>query len=200
MKDFSYITGSSPEFVEKLYHDFVKNPGSIDPEFRKFFEGFEFALSIGAINGQSKTGNAPVHKLADLPQLTKEFAVYNLILAYRKKGHLAADTNPIRPRRDRGANLDLSYFGLDETDLTNEFEAASFARLKKTTLQHLIVHLKKCYTHHVGIEYNSLINEKKIEWLEKEIETTLLRPLSLEQRRRILEKLRRQPKGTRPGW
>lgn len=189
MKDFSYITGSSPEFVENLYRDFVKNPESVDPDFRKFFEGFDFALQNVVTNGKPVVEKTHVAEAPDRTQLAKEFAVYNLILAYRKKGHLAANTNPIRPRKDRGANLELRFFGLDENDLQTQFEAAKFAGLEKTSLQQLIDHLKKCYTHHVGIEYNSLIKERRIEWLEKEIESTLLQPLSLHQRKRILEKL-----------
>jgi 2-oxoglutarate dehydrogenase E1 component len=189
MKDFSYITGSSPEFVEKLYRDFINNPESVDPEFRKFFEGFDFALSHAVINGQSMPEEYVMPAPADMAELAKEFSVYNLILAYRKKGHLVADTNPIRPRKDRGANLELHFFDLDESDLDREFEAARFAGMGKATLRNLIEHLKKCYTGHVGVEYHSLINEKKIAWLEKEVETTLLEPLSLEKKRRILEKL-----------
>jgi 2-oxoglutarate dehydrogenase E1 component len=51
MKDFSYITNSHPSFVESLYQDFSKNPESVDPEFRKFFEGFDFAVNNGSKNG-----------------------------------------------------------------------------------------------------------------------------------------------------
>jgi len=36
---------------EGLYQDFVKDPSSIDPELRKFFEGFDFAI------GSKATGN-----------------------------------------------------------------------------------------------------------------------------------------------
>jgi 2-oxoglutarate dehydrogenase E1 component len=189
MKDISYITSSSPEFVEKLYRDFINDPESIDPEFRKFFEGFEFALSAATVNGTPITEKEITHAQVDMSQFAKEFSVYNLILAYRKKGHLAADTNPIRPRKDRGANLDLHYFGLDESDLNTEFESVKFAGFEKRTLSQVLDHLKKCYTGHVGVEYNSLINEKKIAWLEKEVETTLLQQLSLEKQRRVLEKL-----------
>ena len=45
MKDFSYITHSHPAYIESLYNDFVQNPESVEPEFRKFFEGFDFAMS-----------------------------------------------------------------------------------------------------------------------------------------------------------
>ncbi|HYM92895.1 MAG TPA: 2-oxoglutarate dehydrogenase E1 component [Chitinophagaceae bacterium] len=192
MKDFTYITGSSPEFVEKLYQDFVNNPDSVDPEFRKFFEGFDFAITSHAVNGVPATAiieeKATVVPLSS-SQLAKEFSVFNLILAYRKKGHLVAKTNPIRERKDRGANLDLKYFGLSEDDLNSEFEAGKFIGSGKISLKHILGYLQKCYTYHVGVEYNSLINQARIDWLEKEVESTFMQPVSLEQRRRILEKL-----------
>ena len=191
MKDFTYITNSSPAFIENLYRDFVKNPDSVDPELRKFFEGFDFALSAAGTNGHAPAEMVtptPV-VITDSSQLGKEFAVYNLILAYRKKGHLIAKTNPIRERKNRGANLELKYFGLSDADLNAEFEAGKFAGLGRTTLQNIIDHLTKCYADHVGVEYNSLINQERIYWLEHEVETTIHQPFSLQQRQRILEKL-----------
>src|SRR5438067_2873629 len=58
MKDFSYITSSDPAFIESLYKDFTKDPNSVDPEFKKFFEGFDFAVSNGT-NGKAATLTAP---------------------------------------------------------------------------------------------------------------------------------------------
>src|SRR5438128_264034 len=121
MKDFSYITNSSPAFIENLYLDYIKNPESVDPDFRKFFEGFDFAVS----NGLAKTnGTAAAEKKetrqAILPETEvdwkKEIQAYRLIVGYRNKGHLIAKTNPIRERKDRGANLDLNFFGFTEQD------------------------------------------------------------------------------------
>jgi 2-oxoglutarate dehydrogenase E1 component len=51
MKDFQYITGSHPSYIEGLYNDFVKDPNSVDADMRKFFEGFDFAVSNAAGNG-----------------------------------------------------------------------------------------------------------------------------------------------------
>src|SRR5579871_5564760 len=47
MKDYSFITNSHPAYIEGLYQDFVKDPEAVDPEFRKFFEGFDFAVTQG---------------------------------------------------------------------------------------------------------------------------------------------------------
>ncbi len=189
MKDFSYITNSHPSFIEGLYQDFLNDPASIDPDFRRFFEGFDFALSFGAQhNGSSVTAVASQHD-ASVTNLDKEFGVYQLIQAYRKKGHLVATTNPIRERKDRGANLDFKYFGLSDNDLETSFEAGRFIGLGKATLRQIRDHLVKCYASNVGVEYSALNRMERIEWLAKAVEQEFHQPLPLEQKRRILEKL-----------
>jgi 2-oxoglutarate dehydrogenase E1 component len=185
MKDFSYITHSHPAYIENLYKEYVQNPESVDPEYRKFFEGFDFAVSQ-VVDGQP----APAREGGvDTAQLAKEFAVYNLIQAYRKKGHLVARTNPVRERKNRGANLDLKYFGLSETDLGQTFVAGQFIGLGTATLQQILDRLQKIYTGHVGVEYHYITKPGRAEWVEKEVETTLQQDLPLEKKRRILEKL-----------
>ncbi len=181
MKDFSFVTSSHPAYIENLYTDFKKDPESIDVDLRRFFEGFDFAIS--SQNGHSKIGEVST------AGLDKEFGVYQLINAYRKKGHLVAKTNPIRERKDRVANLDLSFFGLSDKDLDTQFIAGKFAGVGKATLKTIIDHLKKCYTQSVGIEFSSLNDQKKVEWIINAAENTMLQPISLDQKKQILQKL-----------
>jgi 2-oxoglutarate dehydrogenase E1 component len=122
MKDFQYITNATPDYIENVYNDFIKDPESIDSEMRKFFEGFDFAMA----NQQPASISPSSKSVVSSNQLDKEFAVYKLIQAYRNKGHLVARTNPIRERRDRNANLELKYFGLTDADLNTEFESGKF--------------------------------------------------------------------------
>jgi 2-oxoglutarate dehydrogenase E1 component len=189
MKDFSYITSSHPAYIENLYSDFKKNPDSVDTDLRKFFEGFDFAVSNQNGHSKTATGETAVASELSVSNLSKEFGVYQLILAYRKKGHLISKTNPIRERKDRRANLALSFFGLGEEDLNTQFEAGKFSGIGKATLQTIINHLKKCYTGSVGIEFDSLNDQKKIDWIINAVENTLQEPVPLDQKRRILQKL-----------
>ncbi|WP_132053961.1 2-oxoglutarate dehydrogenase E1 component [Pseudocnuella soli] len=183
MKDFSYITHSHPSYIESLYQGYVDNPESVDPEFRKFFEGFDFAVSqVPAAPGANG-------KSVDGAQLTKEFAVYSLIQAYRQRGHLQADTNPIRKRKDRGANLDPKFFGLAEADLGQKFAAGKAIGMEAATLKDIIDRLQKTYTGKVGVEYQFILKQERVEWLQKEIEANLYQPLPIEKKRRVLEKL-----------
>jgi len=210
MKDFSYITNSSPAFIESLYQQFLQNPESVDPDLKKFFEGFDFAItnSGAKTNGKADVAISPVQEKPAMradtssslsagtsPLLSasvdwmSEIRVYRLILGYRNKGHLIAKTNPIRERKDRGANIDISFFGFSEADLDKEFNAGSIVGLGKTSLRNILAHLDKCYAHHVGIEFKYISEQKKIDWITEAVEKTMLEPLPLNKRKRILEKL-----------
>lgn len=191
MKDFSYITNSHPEFIENLYRDFTKDPASVDPELRKFFEGFDFAVSNPVANGTPVSPaekGTPAAPAADIDWM-REVRVYRMILGYRNKGHLIAKTNPIRERKDRGANIDLSFFGLTENDLDQTFQAGNLVGLGTATLRTIIEHLQKCYASHVGLEFKYISDQKKVDFLTTEMEKKFLDPLSLDKKRRVLEKL-----------
>ncbi|NLR80265.1 2-oxoglutarate dehydrogenase E1 component [Chitinophaga eiseniae] len=191
MKDFSFVTNSHPAYIESLYQDFRKDPNSVDPDWVKFFEGFDFAVSN--VNGHAGAAAPVAGGSTSLPvsddQLAKELGVYRLIQAYRKKGHLIAKTNPIRERKDRKANLDLASFGLGDADLKTEFFAGTTIGVGKATLEKIVAYLNQIYAASVGLQYTYINDRTKAKWLEKEFETVMTQPLSLEQRRRILQKL-----------
>lgn len=187
MKDFSYITNSHPAYIERLYQEFIQNPESIDPDMKKFFEGFDFAVANGSgtqanLNGASSGTDSGIDWM-------KEIKVYRLILGYRNKGHLLSKTNPIRARKDRGANLELSFFGLSEADMNTVYQAGNLIGLGAATLKNILNHLEKCYASNVGIEFKYISDQKKIDWLTNEMESKFTQPLSLDKKKRILEKL-----------
>lgn len=185
MKDFSFVSNAHPAYIESLYKDFIHNPKSVDSEWALFFEGFDYA--VNRINGNGAVVAAKTELSGD--QLAKEFSVYQLIQAYRKKGHLLAKTNPIRPRKDRHANLDISYYNLSKEDLSKAFYAAAFIGKAKATLQEIIDFLQKCYTSAVGVEYSYIDDEEQYNWIQKQVESELFKPVPLEQKKRILQKL-----------
>ena len=192
MKDFQYISSQHPAFIENLYKDFISDPNSVDPDFRKFFEGFDYAIANAkpATDGNGSAVKEITTGVADDSiSWKKELGVYRMILGYRNKGHLIAKTNPIRERKDRGANLDLSFFGFNEGDLDKIFFTGSLIGLGATTLRNIISHLEKCYASHVGIEFKYISSQEKIDWLTTEMERNFHQTLSLKKRSRILEKL-----------
>ena len=202
MKDFSYITGSHPAFVESLYNQFLKDPNSVDADLKKFFEGFDFAMSNAAATSTANAATASKKTTASTPSAVvnadaestlidwaAELNAYRLILGYRNKAHLIANTNPIRKRKDRGARLELEAFGLSASDLDKTFFAGNLIGLGKVSLREIVAHLQKCYTSSLGVEYKYITDQKKIDWLTTAIEKTMQQPLPLYKKRRALEKL-----------
>ncbi len=158
MDSYSYLSNATPEYIENLYRDFKSNPAAIDPEFKKFFEGFDFASA--SYNGNGKAAGVS----AD------EFKVFELITAYRNKGHLIANTNPLRARKNRHADLDLDSFGLTEKDLEKRFVIGAEIGLPNATLKDIIVRLQSLYCGTIGFEYGYVRNKAEREWLRKKIE------------------------------
>jgi 2-oxoglutarate dehydrogenase E1 component len=188
MKDFSYITNSHPAFIEGLYQQFLTDPASVDPDIIKFFEGFDFAMQNGTA-APAQGASTPSSLSNVSADWANEIKVYRLILGYRNKGHLIATTNPIRTRKDRGANLDLSCFELTEADLDKTFQVGSTIGLGATTLKNILTHLQKTYAHSLGIEFKYISDQKVIDWLTDEFENKFAQPIPLNQKKHILEKL-----------
>jgi 2-oxoglutarate dehydrogenase E1 component len=97
MDKFSFIGNADVNAIDDLYQRYKQDPNSVDKEWVKFFEGFEFA----SINFES--GEIPEN-------VQKEFRVINLINGYRSRGHLFTHTNPVRDRRTYKPNLDIENF------------------------------------------------------------------------------------------
>lgn len=180
MKDFSYITHSHPAFIENLYRSFLQDPASVDPDLRKFFEGFDFAVAQGASTVAAGSATDVVPAVATTTEggidIAKELAVYQLIQAYRNKGHLIAVTNPIRARKDRGANLQPAFFGLGDADMDRPFYAGAMVGMPGATLREIETKLQQTYSHHVGIEFTYITDQKKIDWLTREMEREFSAP------------------------
>ncbi len=189
MKDFSYVTSSDPSYIEYLYNQFINDSTTVDPEWIKFFQGFDFAVSKTGSNGHAATTVTIDKTPVSNEQVAKEISVYRLIRSYWKRGHLVATTNPIRPRKDRQPHLALSDFDLTEADMNTEFHAGAFVGIGKAKLGDIIAKLKKLYTGDVGIEYTYINNYDTCMWVQHEFEAMQEQELTLDEKKRILEKL-----------
>lgn len=187
MDDFSYISNADPSALEGLYQQYQADPSSVDESWKKFFEGFEFAQSKFPMLQNEENPGA---KITSSGISDKEIQVYHLINAYRTRGHLRAKTNPVRPRKDRKAILDLHFFGLTEADLDTVFESGAEIGIGAATLRKIVDTLTYIYEGTVGFEYEFIRNPEELHWLRDKIEKEALafNP-SHDQKERILNKL-----------
>lgn len=179
MDKYSYISNAHGAYIDEMYQSYQKDPDSVDVSWRKFFEGFEFGIQKYGEDG----GGADVLS-------NKEMAVRNLIYAYRSRGHLLSDTNPVRPRRKHVVELDLADFGLSDADLDTEFAIGKELGLGKASLRKILTELKQIYVGHIGFEYSHIRDAEILEWFRNKIESQSY-PVSpsIDTKKRILSKL-----------
>lgn len=195
MSNFSYIANAHAAYIDELYKAYQQDPESVDFGWRKFFEGYDFSVQYALENGRPEqpvngNGKATAVPTASTSDIDRELKVRNLIQAYRSRAHLLSKTNPVRPRKDRKALLDLKDFGLSEADLDIVFQAGEAIGIGASSLRDIIAALQKIYTQSIGFEYMYIRDPEILEWFKQKVETEFLsfNP-SLEYRKRILAKL-----------
>ena len=104
--------------------------------------------------------------------MLKEINVRKLIRNYRRRGHLESKTNPVRPRRDRNAQLGIEHYHLSEADLDTPFEAGTEIGIGRATLRDIIKRLETAYTGTIGFEYTYIRNRGLVEWVNKKPNTS----------------------------
>jgi len=111
----------------------------------------------------------------------KQSAVARLIQAWRERGHLVSDLDPLGSQRPPHPDLDPAAHGLTIWDLDRSFHAGSFG---VTTLRALIERLRSIYAGTMGVQYMHIDNPEERSWLQQRVEN----PESLDDdtRRRIL--------------
>lgn len=186
MDKFSYISNADVNVIDDLYQKYKEDPSAVDTSWQRFFEGFEFSKENFEDNG------SPVSSASATGISLKELGVRNLIHAYRTRGHLKSDTNPVRPRRKHNVKLDLTDFGLTNQDLDveYEYEVGHSIGLGRAKLRNIFDALKKVYLGPIGFEYMHIRNHEVIEWFKEKAERNfLLFNPEIEEKRRVLSKL-----------
>ena len=188
MNPLSYLNNADIGAFEGLYQQYQQDPKSVDPEWRNFFEGFEFSKEDYTQVSANKTdAGLPENFVPE--QFQKELAVSNLIGAYRQRGHMFAKTNPVRPRRKHDGPIDLENFGLSIADLDTEFHVGSRIGLGTATLREIYELLEQTYCGSIGVEYKFVRTLEIITWLEQKMESCRNTPnFSREEKIELLRK------------
>lgn len=201
MDKFSYISNAHVAYIDELYQDYKKNPELVEPSWKSFFDGFDFATTRF---GEEENGGATSVKpsveenghlatkgtMMDMEELPKEIKVRALIHAYRSRAHLKSKTNPVRERVDRSALIGIEDFGLNEADLNKQFQAGDEIGIGPAKLSKILEALQKIYVGPMGFEYLYIRDPEMLDWLRIKIEKEALAfSPSLEKKKRILSKL-----------
>jgi multifunctional 2-oxoglutarate metabolism enzyme len=127
-----------------------------------------------------------------LEQSIKEARVIELMNAYRVRGHLIADTDPLHalPRLYH-PELDIETYGLTIWDLDRVFTTDGLANKQASTLREILDVLQRAYCGKVGIEYRHIQSKEEKTWIREQIRREFVEPepLPAEVKKRLLWKL-----------
>jgi 2-oxoglutarate decarboxylase len=130
------------------------------------------------------------------PEIVKEANVTRLIHAYRVRGHLMAELDPLGGEPEYNSELDPLTYGLTIWDLDRNFYAGTldhaFGNRKMAPLREMIEILRSTYCGKIGAEYMYIQRQEEKNWLQQRMESTRNSwPLGKEEKLRILDNLLR---------
>ncbi|MEY4655270.1 MAG: multifunctional oxoglutarate decarboxylase/oxoglutarate dehydrogenase thiamine pyrophosphate-binding subunit/dihydrolipoyllysine-residue succinyltransferase subunit [Rhodoluna sp.] len=124
----------------------------------------------------------------DAEARSKETRVQELINAYRVRGHLMADIDPLEYKQRSHPDLDVLTHGLSLWDLDRVVKTGGFGGKPKMLLRDVLKILRDSYCRTVGIEYMHIHSPEERKWMQEQLERPYEKP-SRAQQLRILEKL-----------
>jgi 2-oxoglutarate dehydrogenase E1 component len=172
--------GINAGYVEDLHARWQQSPHAVDDGWRQFFEGTLPLPPEGRTNGHAGAATALVGiatpvTARDTAGVTTEQQnrVAQLVNEYRVRGHLFAKLDPLEDAPHSRSDLELSNFGLSETDLGTTFFTAGMSGLpERATLRQIVDHLAETYCSSIGVEFTQIEESEPRQWLQQRMEST----------------------------
>ncbi|WP_127783794.1 multifunctional oxoglutarate decarboxylase/oxoglutarate dehydrogenase thiamine pyrophosphate-binding subunit/dihydrolipoyllysine-residue succinyltransferase subunit [Rhodococcus sp. X156] len=132
----------------------------------------------------------PVRWRQDIPEsaVDKSTRVLEIIEAYRNRGHLMADTDPLHYGRRQHPDLDVLSHNLTLWDLDREFPVGGFGGKERMKLRDVLGVLRDSYCRSVGVEYMHILEPEQLAWIQSRVEVPPSKP-SLGEQKYILSRL-----------
>ncbi|MFI9816620.1 multifunctional oxoglutarate decarboxylase/oxoglutarate dehydrogenase thiamine pyrophosphate-binding subunit/dihydrolipoyllysine-residue succinyltransferase subunit [Saccharothrix variisporea] len=172
--DHRIIQGAeSGEFLKRIHQLLLGEDGFYDDVFTSLRLPYE-----------------PIRWVADIPEgaVDKTARVIELIDAFRTRGHLMADTDPLNYRQRSHQDLDVLSHGLTLWDLDREFPVGGFAGQERMKLRDILGVLRNSYCRTVGVEYMHILDPEERLWIQERVEVPHEKPPATVQKY-ILSKL-----------
>ncbi|PYE84972.1 2-oxoglutarate dehydrogenase E1 component [Pseudoroseicyclus aestuarii] len=215
----SFLQGTNAEYIEQLHARYARDPGSVDAEWRAFFEGLGDGAQeaeaeadgpswgradwpptpsdelIAALDGQwpavaapekGKGGKELEGKIRDkaaqigaaLSEEKVRAAVVDslralmIIRAYRIRGHLAANLDPLGMRNadvDQ-PELDPASYGFEEADMDRPIFIDNVLGLEIASMREILAMVKRTYCGTFALQYMHISDPEQAAWLKERIE------------------------------
>jgi 2-oxoglutarate dehydrogenase E1 component len=181
----SYLTTANAAYLDSLFETYEVDPGSVTADWRASFDSLP-TKPLQRHSPEQRIGNGYSYDNESwgTEEARKQSAVLRLINAYRSRGHLIAQNDPLQLRViERAEDFDLNFQGLSPSDLDTVFDTGSLFARKAMTLSEIIDFCELVYCGPVGIEYMHISRMEEKRWLQARLETIPVRPVAEDQTR-----------------
>ena len=190
-------------FVEGLYADYVRDPSSVSADWRRYFQklsganGSATGAQLGPSFRPASVFHPPVRdaidgreSVRDVEMALLQDRVDQLVRAYRVRGHLAANIDPLGMPRAHLPELDAEFYGFSEADLDRPFSTVTIHGPDVLTLRDILERLRNTYCRSIGVQFMHMDDLSVRQWLQDRMEESQNRlTLSKQEQLRILTRL-----------
>jgi len=188
LKQTSFLTSNNLEFIEEVFTNYSNNPNSIPNDWKSFFDGLggdkesilkdilgpSWAPKKKHTNGKPakiSNNNQNLSFQPDANSARDSIRAMMLIRAYRIRGHLLANIDPLGlMKREEHSELNLETFGFEKKDLNKKIYLDGFLGLKESNLNKIYNILKTTYCSNIGFEYMHMSDPSEKTWFRDRIE------------------------------
>jgi 2-oxoglutarate dehydrogenase E1 component len=183
--DATILSGTNAEFIADLYTRFLEDPAAVDESWRGLFA--EIGDDAAALKAERAGPSwaclqpkSPANGISPPASVASEalhqavidsIRALNLIRAYRVRGHLEADLDPLGLERRSGyAELEYRNYGFTEADLDREIFINNLLGRERATLREIVAILRATYCGRIGVEYMHIQVPKERSWIQQKFE------------------------------
>jgi len=166
MKHLSVGSRWNADLLASYHEQWMKDPASVDSEWRAFFEGFELGLSLPPKPSKAGAGSSAAPASGDL---TAQYKVLAAIQAYRMLGHRQAKLSPLNepvPCHE----LTERALGLEGVPADRPFFTGDFLGGQNLPLPEILNRLKSTYCGPLTVEYAHIQDGARRRWLQERVE------------------------------
>ena len=197
----SFLEGSNSSFIEELYLKYINNPENVPQSWREFFDGLDEDQKIIQTEIQGPSWSPKKNNISQIidkvkisaeDNFTKKELLSNgdlatrdgyekekeqsvkaiaLIRAYRIRGHLIANLDPLGMMERKYLNeLHPSNHGFQKEDYNKKIYLREYMDSKYSTINEILSFLKKTYCSTIGAEYMYLSDPIEKKWFRERME------------------------------
>ena len=187
----SFLDGANAAFVEEMHLRYVEDPNAVDPSWRAFFQQLkdrpddvraavegpswrrrDLAFLNAADIARQANERLPQAAPADMRAAARDSVrALMLIRAYRTRGHLAANLDPLGiETREPPSELDPASHGFGPHDLDRPIFIDGVLGLESASINEMLSILKRTYCGAFAVEFMHITDPAEKSWIQERIE------------------------------